>query len=144
MREVIKAVITHFFVITVAVMFVISAQNLIIGGPDYKYPAEYPWVIMLTGLLGALPTFLFYFKKENNKKQFYTRVVIHFVLITALILTEGRLVGWYDKFSEGVIIFISILAIYFFVWLFTCLMNRNIVNGINNALEKFNNDETED
>ena len=71
MREVIKAVITHFFVITVAVMFVISAQNLIIGGPDYKYPAEYPWVIMLTGLLGALPTFLFYFKKMVDRFIYY-------------------------------------------------------------------------
>lgn len=144
MKDVIKEVIIHFFVITVAVMFVISVQNLIIGDFDYKYPAEYPWVIMLTGLLGALPTFLFYFKKEPTKKQFYTRVAIHFVLIATLILTEGRLVGWYDEFLEGVIIFISILAVYFFVWLFTYLTNRNIVNGINNALEKFNNDETED
>lgn len=140
MKATIKMVISHFFVITVAVLLVTSISEIIDHGFsfDYTFSTSYPWTIILTGVLGALPSFLFYFKKEPTRKQFLIRTIIHFVLIVALILTEGKLVGWYSDLGEGLSSFVAILAIYVLVWLATYLTGKNTAKGINKALQNFN------
>ena len=139
MREIIKMVITHFFVITVSVLFVESVLNLFLN--DIDYDAYYPWKVMLTGFVGAIPSFLFYFKKEPTKKQFLIRIIIHFILIETSIMLLGILFDWYNTFWGGLIIFAAIFLVYAFVWFFSIRMNTSMADDINSALEKINRDE---
>ena len=90
---------------------------------------------MLTGLAGALPSVLFFFREEPTKFQFYRRVAMHFALI------EGAVLNWYSNFSGALLIFTAILAVYLLVWFFTMLLNKNAADGINKALQEFNADE---
>ena len=77
-KETIGMVLSHFFIITVCVMLVTATLDLIVGGVSLSgYTKYYPWIAMLTGLAGALPSFLFCFKNEPTKKRFYLRVVLH-------------------------------------------------------------------
>lgn len=142
-KNAIKMIIRHFFMITVCVMFVTAMSDLITGdfSWDYSYDAGYPWLIMLTGLLGALPSALFYFGKEPTKKKFYARVAVHFILIEAVIMTEGFILKWYENFLNAAIIFAVILVIYVMVWLFTIKTTSMDAENINEALKKFNADE---
>jgi Protein of unknown function (DUF3021). len=96
---------------------------------------------MLTGLAGALPSVLFFFREEPTKFQFYRRVAMHFALIEVLILIEGAVLNWYSNFSGALLIFTAILAVYLLVWFFTMLLNKNAADGINKALQEFNADE---
>ena len=76
LKEIIKEVIKDFFIITVAMLFVVSLANSI-ALIEY-YPPYFPWVVMGTGAVTSIPTLLFYFKEEPTKLQARIRIVIHF------------------------------------------------------------------
>ena len=86
MKDTVKLVISHFFIISTGVFFVMSLSNLLFEGNEPLSP-ELPWEIFLTGILGALPSFLFSFKNEPTKKQFRVRTVIHFIVIETVVMT---------------------------------------------------------
>lgn len=143
MRDTIKLVITHFFIITVGALFVTSISDLIEG--NKMIPAELPWLILLTGIITALPSFLFCFKKEPSKRQFLVRCVLHFFVIEAIVMFEGRLFGWYSEFLGGIILFCMVLFVYILVWTYSYFVNRTLANDINCALKRINeNEENED
>ena len=139
-KDTVKTIIMHFFVITVCVMFVISAANALFTGFNYTITPDFPWVMMLTGLLGALPSLLFCFRNEPTKKQFILHVILHYFAIEAVIMTEGGILGWYTNFEEGLVVFGMILIVYALAWLFSFLTDKNDANKINAALKEFNND----
>lgn len=145
-KDILRLAVSHFFIITVCVMFVVSAANLLFY-KDFNYSIDgtFPWVMMLTGLLGALPTLLYYFPKEPTRKQFYIRVALHYLLINAVILGEGRLLGWFSTVPQMLIIAAMILAVYGLVWLFSIIAEKTQADNINKALQRFNgNDNTQD
>lgn len=142
MKDTVKLVITHFFIISTGVLFISSLSNLLFDGNEPLSP-ELPWEILLTGILGALPSFLFYFKNEPTKKQFQFRTVIHFIVIETVVMTEGALFKWYGSFIDGLILFAVILAVYLFVWAYSYFMNMHLARDINAALKRFNEDEDE-
>lgn len=139
LKDIAKLVVTHFFIITVGVLFITSLSNLIEG--NKTIPSELPWQIILTGIIGAVPSFIFYFKKEPTKKQFRIRCIIHFIVIETLVMTEGALFCWYEEFLEAMVMFSIILLIYIFVWVYSYLMNLTLANDINNALKRINENE---
>ena len=99
MKEAIRIVIMHFFIITVGVLFFTGIINTFDG--NTMFSPQYPWEVILTGVIGSVPSFLFYSKKEPTKKQFTVRVIIHFIVITALIMGEGALLGWYGSLFDA-------------------------------------------
>lgn len=141
MKDVIRLIITHFFIITVSVLFFVSLTNQLRG--IQAYSAEFPWVIMLTGIIGAIPSALFFFKKEPSKNQFRLRLLIHYVVIEAIIMTEGFILKWYESFAEGLLIFAIVLLVYIIVFAYTYFVAFNTAHSINKALEDFNSDEEE-
>ena len=143
MKDTVKLVITHFFIISTGVLFIISLSNLLFAGSE-PLPPELPWQIFLTGILGALPSFLFYFKNEPTKNQFRVRTVIHFIVIETVVMTEGAFFGWYESFIDGLILFAVILAVYLFVWAYSYFMNMHLAKDINAALKRFNEDDEDD
>ena len=124
-------------------LFIISLSNLLFDGNEPLSP-ELPWQIFLTGILGALPSFLFYFKNEPTKNQFRVRTVIHFIVIETVVMTEGAFFGWYESFIDGLILFAVILAVYLFVWAYSYFMNMHLARDINAAIKRFNEDDEDD
>ncbi len=145
MKEWIKVVGMHFFIITVGVLFFTSIGPFIECGfsGELIYPSWYPFMVILTGFIGAIPTFLFYFRKEPTRKQFFVRTILHFIIIETLIMIEGWLFRWYDEFIQGLIVFIMIFVVYLFVWFFSFKLDCSLADNINNALKKINDDEEE-
>ena len=143
MKDTVKLVITHFFIISTGVLFIISLSNLLFDGNEPLSP-ELPWQIFLTGILGALPSFLFYFKNEPTKNQFRLRTVIHFIVIEAVVMTEGELFKWYEGLVGALVFFAVVLAVYLFVWAYSYFMNMHLARDINAALKRFNEDDEDD
>ena len=141
-KDILRLAVSHFFFFFLCVMFVVSAANLLFY-KDFNYSIDgtFPWVMMLTGLLGALPTLLYYFPKEPTRKQFYIRVALHYLLINAVILGEGRLLGWFSTVPQMLIIAAMILAVYGLVWLFSIIAEKTQADNINKALQRFNEDD---
>ncbi|MBQ7460282.1 MAG: DUF3021 family protein [Oscillospiraceae bacterium] len=139
-KRMIKALVNQFFLITVCVMFFTSVVDLFCGY-GIKYDSSYPWILMLTGFLGALPSLVFIFNKEPTKKQFIIRCVIHYLLLCAVITGEGFLLDWFDN-TAGIFILLGELTVaYALVWLAMYFSSLSIKIGVNKALQEFNADE---
>ena len=137
MKDAIKLVVEHFFMITVGVLFFTSIGNI---GAE-SIPPNYPWMVLLSGIAGAIPTLLFYFRSEPTKKQFIVRAILHFIVIVTLIMTLGFVFGWYTNLLEGLIILGVILAVYASVWFLSYKLNASQAKNINDALNRINDDE---
>lgn len=139
LKEIIKEVIKDFFIITVAMLFVVSLANSI-ALIDY-YPPDFPWIVMGTGAVTSLPSLLFYFKEEPTKRQYRIRIAIHFCVIQAIVMTEGFLLNWYTNLLMALVIFAMITAVYLLTFIFSYITSTNTANSINESLKKFNADE---
>lgn len=139
MKDAIKLVIMHFFIITVGVLFVISLANSL-EGVQY-YPSDYPWGIMFVGAVTALPSLIFYSKKEISTNQIKIRFVIHFFVVGAIVLTIGYLWQWYTTIGYAVIVFLMYVFVYAIVLAYSYFIQYRTASSINEALKRFNSDE---
>ncbi len=142
MKETIKMIVSQFFVISVAVLFFSSFLNFING--NKFLPIEYPFQVLLTGILTSIPSLIFHFRKEPSQKQFLIRYFIHFCLIVIIVMAEGAWFGWYYGFFEGIIVFITVIMVYAIVCLYTFFENKTVAKNINDALERFHKQENSD
>lgn len=140
MKDTLKMVISHFFIITACVTAAIGVSNYFAPGFE-GYPKEFPLHMLLVGATSALPSFLFYFKKEPSRKQFIIRLILHFICIMAVVLGEGLLLGWYENLVEMAVIAGIVVLVYIAVWIITMRSNSAAERGINEALKNINNDE---
>ena len=140
MKDTVKMVISHFFIITVCVTAVIGISNLL-ADDCQGYPPEFPLHMLFIGATSALPSFLFYFRKEPTRRQFLTRIALHFVCIMAVVLGEGYLLKWYRSLAGMAVIAGTIVIVYLAVWLLTRYSNNKAEQGINEALKRFNNED---
>lgn len=139
MKETIRFVIMNFFIITVGVLFVISLATTL-SGVEY-YPAEYPWMVMLTGLLTALPAFIYHEKRAISKKQLILRFIIHFTVTGAIVMFLGYIWKWYESFGYAVLVFLMYVFVYAIVSAYSYFIQYRDAQSINKALERFNADE---
>ena len=140
MKNTIKMVISHFFIITTSVTAVLGVCNYF--SSDFTgYPREFPLYMLLIGATSALPSFLFYFRGEPTRSQFIVRVVLHFLCILAVVLGEGWLIGWYDSPAEMAFIVGIVVLVYIIVWVVTMHSNSKAEQGINEALKRYNEED---
>lgn len=140
MKDTIKMAISHFFIITVCVTAAIGISNYFV--PDHSgYPKEFPLHLLLIGVTSALPSLLFYFKKEPTRRQFVIRVILHFCCIMAVVLGEGWLLGWYESVTDMLSVGAVVVIVYLAVWIITVRVNKNAEDGMNRALKNLNSDE---
>lgn len=140
-KDTLRFALIQFFIITVCIMFVIATVNTMSFGVHYPIDGTFPWVMMLTGLITSLPSFLLCFRNEPTKRQYYVRILLHFICIEAIVMTEGRLLGWYTTVQYGLIIAAMVMGVYALVWFFSTLALKSTAKSINKALEQFNSDE---
>lgn len=138
-KEAVKMVVNHFFVITVAVLFFTTLGNTIGGLKEYSI--YYVWQVLITGVVGALPSFIFFSKKELTKKQWQLRYVVHFALIESIILVEGWIFSWYRSLLSALTISVVVILVYAVVYAYTRFVELNDAKKVNTALQIFNSDE---
>lgn len=142
MKESAKVVITHFFVITVAVLFFTTLVNTVDGVEECSI--AYIWQVLITGVVSALPSCIFWSKKELSKKQWQIRFVFHFALIEAIIFTEGWIFEWYSDALSALVIAAEVILVYLIVYLYSYFVGISDAEKVNSALQAFNIDENDE
>ncbi len=146
MRDMIKYVVSQFFVITVGILFVSGIVNFaaVLNGEELApYTPHYPLMIIFTGILSSLPTCLLWFREEPTKKQCYLRMLLHFVLVEAIVLAEGWWLLWYKNLAEGMKLAGIVILVFLFVYVYSYFINKDTADSINAALERFREEEVE-
>lgn len=144
MKDLLKYVISQFFVITVGILVITCLPNLAAtfkGESVITYSAFYPYLVIFTGFLSSLPSVLLWFREEPTKKQCYIRMALHFVVVESIVMLEGYWFEWYKNAGEAVKLFGLILLVYLFVYIYSYFTNKDTADAINDALARFNQEE---
>jgi hypothetical protein len=95
----------------------------------------------LFALAGDLPSLVYYSKKEFSTKSKYLRMIIHIVLLEAVILTFGNIMGQVSGVEQTALFGIEVFGIYVLVGLFTWLIDRKIAYDINQQLSSIRSEK---
>lgn len=134
MKEIIKTVFAQFFLITVLVLLATGIVFLI-----SQYPVSwlYPFYVLGCGFFGAVPSLVFYSKKQMTRRAFWIRVILHFILLSAVIMLFSYLFQVYTTPLGALWVFLTFFLIYLTVWIITERVYHERNRRFNDALKHF-------
>lgn len=137
MKDVIKVVWYHFLLIAVCLLGFQGILGLINQSSfSYLFPIQVLGVSALT----ASCSFIYYGKYDMSRKEFTIRIIIHFILISIVVLGFGYLVSWYKTIDGALGVFVVFVFVYAFVWIMSYISDKKTSESINEALKRKNNE----
>lgn len=130
----INDLIRVFVYITTGIVFVFIVILLIEGEDSIslKTLIRIPCAAFVT----ALATVLVYPKETATKKEFYSRIVIHYIILCIIMIFFGTVFGWIKLDLAGVMtMIISTAAIYAFTFAGVYLSSKSEAEKLNKALK---------
>ncbi len=133
-----KNVIKLLAIQAVTVSFCIVLGNAIIGviahfvGHEITYPWYFLASVILTGILSALPTLIFYIKGL----PFIAQIIIHFVLLLGVISLAQIIFGLGFELLDMISLYSIFIITYGLVWIISYQINKLDEKNINRLLEE--------
>lgn len=136
-EEILKKIAVSFFVIVTGIVCSMYLFCLIFY-PDVVFSLADIGRILLMAAAGDLPFLLFLSRKELNKKQMLVRQVIHFVVLSAVLLYLAARWDWVDLRSAGQIaaFLLAILLVYVAVFFIDSFRDKKLTEKLNERLEE--------
>lgn len=134
LTDFIKKLIRDYFIIFAIIVICITLLRQIFS-PDAYFKTKDIFIYMVGALLGDLPSLLFYSPREIPEKEMRLRSMIHFVMLEAVLLIFGNVLGLVNGILNTVIFAIQIAVIYVFVRFLAFIDDRKAANGINEKLK---------
>lgn len=98
------------------------------------------WHILLVGIVTTIITMAVLPDKEYSLREGIIRYSVHFVLLSATVLTLGALFGWYTPTFLGCTVMVLYVAlVYAFTYFANYLNGKRSADEINKALERRRN-----
>lgn len=137
-RAFFKQCVMRFFIITTCVTAATALLgDLFMPGKTFGFSAFYSPLI--AGLLGSLPAFVLYSKKELGLKQTIVRQLINLLLLVVLLTTLAWLNGNISDIRGAVLFVGMVLAVYFVVTAAALWLERKDAKEINDGLKRLQN-----
>lgn len=150
-REFFKSVAATYFVIVTLIVFAMYLLGMLFH-PDETLTYEAFLSPLLYGVLGVLPAFVMYSKKELTVRQFIVRKVLQLICIEVLLVCFGfgvKIMSL-DNISLLLSYVLSVLIIFVLANVIMFLLDANQARQLNTDLEEFqkrhsaeNEEETE-
>jgi preprotein translocase subunit YajC len=137
--ELIMQFIRQYFII-----FGLLVISLVVFTSPERINRDYILLAMAFAALGDLPVFVFWSRSELNEKSMRLRTVIHFILLEAIILTFGGIVGVVSNLRGYFSFGIEIAVIYALVKFISWRGDRKTADKINEKLKSLKNVEEEE
>ena len=139
-RAFLKQCIMRFFIITTCVTAATALLgDLFMPGKTFGFSAFYSPLI--AGLLGSLPAFVLYSKKELNLKQTIIRQLINLFLLIILLTTFAWLNENISDIYGTLLFIVMVLVVYLVVTVATLWLENKDAKEINDGLKKLQNRE---
>ncbi len=111
------------------------------AGNDITMQWYHPITIVLTGIFCSLPTILLRDYEQWDRKTFWTRVIVHCLLLYAIVTGAGWLFRWYTDMESFVSVSVIFFIVYAFVWFSTHWLDKRDEKMINHALDEIRDEE---
>lgn len=136
--EMAKKSLLNFFIIVTGITIIMAVfGNMADPGQSFDYEAFYS--PLLFGLIGVVPTFVFYSKKELTFRQMLVRKILHFIILELLILGTYILLGISFTTERLLILVVFIFIVYLFTALIKLMIDRKTMLEINSGLKRIQN-----
>lgn len=123
-----------FTKVTTGVIIVCAVVLKVLG--IEQWTSDILWQIPLCGAVTTFLSMAILPDRDFSRRQWIVRYCIHFVLVSAFILTVGALFGWYVPTLTGCLCMMaSIAAVYAFSVATTYIGSRRSADELNNALK---------
>jgi len=135
-KEIFKETLEDFFIIfTVAI--VINAINNSINGMEL-ISTHFIFGILLVSALTSLAGVVFYSKNELDHKKYFSRLLLHYVLVMAIVLAAATYFQWLVWSSPvAVISFMALVTvIYVVVHVLVFLQTKKLADKLNRKLNE--------
>ncbi len=125
----------------IACIFWGGITNLVNGNPPFQGQISFimlPEILLIGVLTGIITELILPQKKDMGNREAMIRLVIHYVLITAVVLTCTYFYGWYAPTFGGVLCMcITIAAVYSFTAEMNYQAYKRTANEMNEKLKEF-------
>lgn len=135
--ELLKNMVRSYFMITTGIVVSMYVFCLLFN-PDATFSLGDIGRILLMALASDVPYFIFLSRRELNKKQMLARQIIHFLVLTAILLYFASLWDWVDlnDAAQVTIFVLSIIAVYAVIVLTIIYRDKKLTEQINNRLKE--------
>lgn len=136
-EEILKKMAVSFFIIVTGIVCSMYLFCLIFN-PNVAFSLTDIGRILLMAVAGDLPFLLFLSRKELNKEQMLVRNVIHFVVLSALLLYLAVRWDWVDPKDGGetAVFLLTILLVYAAVFFIDSFRDKKLTEKLNERLEE--------
>ena len=129
-----KHFIDCFSKITTGIILVCAVMIKLAGVEQWT--VDILWHIPLCGAATSLITVVLLPDRDFSRRAWKVRYCIHFVLVSAFIMSAGWLFGWYNPTFIGILaMMVAIAVVYAFAVITTYLSSSRSAEELNNALE---------
>lgn len=135
MNKLFSNMLRNYFIIFTVIILETSLFN-----PSHAFTFREIMLSALFSLAANLTSLAFYSKTELSVRHRYIRMVIHFVLLEAVILILGIILGQVSGIMQIAIFALEILGIYALVIIIAWLIDCKSANDINQRLASMRSD----
>lgn len=139
LTDYIKKLIRDYFVIFAIVVICITVLRQIFS-PDEYFELKDIFIYMICALAGDLPSLIFYSPKEISEKEMRLRLIIHFVVLEAVLLTLANVMGWVTGILNTILFAFQIAVIYVLLRFLSWMDDRKVAYRINEKLRVMNHE----
>jgi hypothetical protein len=137
LKDYIKRIVIGYFIIFAVIVMSISILRQIFA-PNLHFELKDINIYMLCSLLSSLTGLILYSPKGLKEKEMRMRIVIHFVVLEAVLLTLANVMGWITGIHNTSLLALQIAVIYVIVRFIIWMDDRRAANQINAKLKVFN------
>ncbi|MNW45644.1 hypothetical protein D3C74_229150 [compost metagenome] len=130
-----KMFIRNYLIIFASIVICLTLLRQIFSSSSYFELTDI-YIYMLCALVGNLPSLLFYSPKDISEKKMRFRFIIHFVVLEAVLLTFGNVLGLVNGALNTIIFASQIAVIYMIVQFLTFMNDKKETQRINEKLKK--------
>lgn len=130
----IKKLIRDFFIIFAIIVICITVLRQIFSPGEY-FELKDIFIYMICSLVADLASLIFYLPKEISEKAMRLRIIIHFVVLEAALLTLANVMGWVTGILNTVLLAFQIAVIYVLVRFLSWRDDRKTASRINEKLK---------
>lgn len=136
-EELVKKMINSFFMITTGIVISMYVFCLIFN-PYVRFTLADIGRIILMAAVSDLALIIFFCRRELNKKQMLMRYIIHFIVLSAILLYFSFLWDWVNPrdTKEIAVFLISILLVYVVIFLSNRYRDRKLSDKLNDRLKQ--------
>ena len=142
--KIVKVIVFQAMMITfgiVAVVGISTAVEHFRGAGEWSIQWYHPLSFILCGILGAIPTVVWYNMEALNKKQFLVRLILHCLCLYIVVMACGYFFKWYSALDGFIGVSISFFLVYGFVWAATAFGFKQDEKEISAAIDKIRDED---